>query len=178
MKSKLLHPLWLLVVWGAVAALGAAEEPKRDWPGVQFAEVRAFAWPADLMTEKVVSDALELKSGGIDPAGRRLSAAQVERLLRSVRRRPLGKRIAVSGCYWPRNAFVFYDGAGRATAAFEICFDCHGIFRLPATQGDIAPDFVELTKLFSELKLPFGTFESLAKAIARHREHDALLRKN
>ena len=178
MKSKLLHSLWLLFAFGALAALGAAEKPQRGWPGVAFAEVRAFAWPAELMTEQVVSDTLELKPGGIDPAGRRLSSAQVARFLRSARRKPLGKRVFVSGCYWPRNALVFYNAAGRAVAAFEICFDCHGAYRLPVARSEIAPDFVELTKLFSEVKLPFGTFASLAKAIARHQEHDALMRKN
>ena len=30
------------------------------------------------------------------------------------------------GCYFPRNAILFLDSAGRAFAYMEICFECHG----------------------------------------------------
>lgn len=31
------------------------------------------------------------------------------------------------GCYFPRNAILFFDSTGNSFAYIEICFECHGI---------------------------------------------------
>ena len=131
------------------------------WPGVPFAEVRAYAWPA---TEgeplnKVISDRGKLLPGVLNPKGVVLSKEQVRRLLATQRRRVETRR-TVSACYDPHNLFVFLDRRGRMVAFLEICFDCRNTRARPEDER-ADPDLPALAAIFSELKLPFGAQASL-----------------
>ncbi|MGH1517823.1 hypothetical protein [Chryseobacterium sp. JK1] len=39
--------------------------------------------------------------------------------------------VSTSGCFFPRNAILFYDKNDKVFAFFEICFECSGIESLP-----------------------------------------------
>ncbi|WP_129041294.1 hypothetical protein [Chryseobacterium sp. CH21] len=41
------------------------------------------------------------------------------------------KSVSSSGCFFPRNAILFYDESGKIFAYFEICFECSGIESSP-----------------------------------------------
>ncbi len=153
----------LLVLWlGAFAPVGFAA-----WPGLPFAEVRGYAWPADTKMERVVSDGGRLEPGVFNPQGAVLSKLQVRRLLVAQARR-VGRIKFRPMCYRPHNAFVFRNAAGRAVAFLEICFDCAEV-RLQPKDKRSNPDFETIARIFAELNLPTGnaTIERL-----RDRERD------
>ena len=137
----------------------AAEE----WPGVKFAEVRAYAWPDDgkHVEEDVILKDMALKEGVINKDGAELSTEQVKTLLAAV----TGKHpeYGVAACYMPHNAFVFYDADKKPVAFVEICFDCRGLRVMP--NGATKPvDLVALATIFKELKLPTGSKSELPAA--------------
>jgi hypothetical protein len=144
-----------------VALLCLAVTARADWPGVPFTEVRAYAWPLDLNTDKVILPGMQLHGRTLKKSGALLSADQTARLLAAQQRKVMQRPKAA--CYVPHNAFVFYDAKRQPVAFLEICFDCLGDRSGPALLLDGDPDFIALAKIFSELKLPFGRFKTFAE---------------
>jgi len=142
----------ILVISGFVFA-------QEQWPGVKYAEVRAYAWPTktrlDDEAEEVILKDMSLKDGVINKNGTKLSAEQTKRLLKAV----TGKHESnlASKCHIPHNAFVFYDAEKKPVAFVEVCFTCTGTRIQPA--GSAFPvDLAELATLFGELELPVGGY--------------------
>jgi hypothetical protein len=146
----------LLLFCGAAQLQGQTVAP---WPGRAFAEVRAFAWPDDHTTEAVIRLGGRLKPGVLNPEGALLSAEQVKRLQIAVVGQHKGSPSAL--CYYPHNAFVFYDAAKRPVAFVEVCFTCGGFRAAPRGAAQII-DEAALAALFGELKLPMGKYKDLA----------------
>lgn len=147
--------LFLSFLLSTVSLLGA--DP---WPGVEYAEVRAFVWeptktPAN---EALILDDFTFIAGVINKEGSPLTAEQVQRLFQAQSRRYAERRVA--GCYRPHNAFVFYDAQKKPVAFLEICFDCLGARSRPRDK-EADPDFVALATIFEELKLPFGEYKTV-----------------
>lgn len=163
------------IIWLFLAlCLTFVGETRAAWPGVEFAEVRAYAWPDSLRPDRVVSDKFELLPGTIRPAGRKLTRAQVRRVLTGLERRNPSDVYVVSGCYTPRNAFMFYNRKGQPVACLEICFDCGGSTLIPerAKNETYLLDYAAWTRVFHELGLPFGSYPNLKQALERQRERD------
>jgi hypothetical protein len=141
----------------AAFSLSAAE----PWPGVQFSEVRAYAWPDDRTTDAVILSGMKLKPGAINEGGTLLNADQVKRLQQAahiqVERVP-----DPAGCHIPHNAFVFYDAAKKPVACVEVCFMCDSHRQLPNPKPRfVAFNLPALAALFDELKLPMGMYPNL-----------------
>jgi hypothetical protein len=138
-----------------------AEDP---WPGVKFAEVKAYAWPGDQGGEAVILEGMSLKAGVMNPDGAVLTPEQVKRLLAAV----TGKHPAhaVADCHIPHNAFVFYDDAKKPVAFVEICFGCLSNRISPRPAAPVI-DLVALAAIFAEHKLPMGEYPDLA-AFKKH----------
>ncbi len=134
----------------------SSEEPV--WPGVQFTEVRAFAWPKDDDTKAVILENMTLKSGAINPVGAVLTPEQTKALISAV----TGKSpdYLFKGCYEPHNAFVFYDAAKKPVAFVEICFTCFS-HRITPKVTATRLDLVALAAIFDAQKLPMGVFPDL-----------------
>ena len=128
------------------------------WPGVPFAEVRAYAWPVKEQVGVVFSTVItkdgRLEPGALNPKGALLSKSQTDRLLAEQSRRLKGER-ARSGCYNPHNAFVFSDQQGKTVAFIEICFDCSNA-RIQPLDEDCDPQVPVWAEIFAELGLPTG----------------------
>jgi hypothetical protein len=127
-----------------------AEKP---WPGVPYSEVRAYAWPAKTGGTRVILPGIKLKAGVINDGGTLLSPQQVARLLTAVT--AMYPYHPEARCYYPHNAFVFYDSINTPVAYIEICFDCSGYRAEPKGTADNY-DLLALATIFDELKLPFG----------------------
>jgi hypothetical protein len=132
---------------------------KDTWPGVEFTEVRAYAWPNDDKTEAVILPGMALKPGAINKEGALLTADQVKRLLSAVREKHPPYPIAA--CRTPHNAFVFYNGAKQPVAFLEICFECRNYSVRPiAHESNI--DLISLASIFAEHRLPMGRYADAA----------------
>ncbi len=107
----------LLLLFCAVSA--AAGE---SWPGVQFTEVRAYAWSDDKKSEAIILDGMTLKPGVINKDGALLTATQTRRLLSAITSKHPWHPVAA--CHVPHNAFVFYNADHRPVAFVELCFGC------------------------------------------------------
>ncbi len=145
----------------ATASLLARDE----WPGVPYTEVRAFVWDAKIPvlvhSNHLIREDLSFVDGVLNPDGALLNASQVKRLLAAHARRL--KTETKAGCYYPHNAFVFFDAARKPVAYLEVCFDCTGSRTVPQDEQSGHPDYYALAELCAELKLPFGAYKS-AKA--------------
>lgn len=144
-------------LWVVLTCAVRAEE----WPGVPFAEIRAFAWSLNLNEEEVILPGMKVRAGALKNSGAVLSADQAARLLAAQKRKVMERPRAA--CYVPHNAFVFYNAKKEPVAFLEICFDCLGDRSGPALKAGGDPDFIALAKIFSELKLPFGRFKTFAE---------------
>ena len=138
------------------------------WPGVDYTEIRAFAWdPAKAgYPSKVIRDDFTFVDGVMNKDGTPLTADQALRFVTAARSRRF-ERFIWTGCYFPHNAFVFFNAAKKPVAYLEVCFDCL-IARANPPDKDIDPDFLTLATLCAELKLPFGrreTIKELEKSI-------------
>lgn len=129
------------------------------WPGVKFSEVRAFAWPDDKSTTKVILDGMSLKEGAINPDGALLTPEQTKALIKAV----TGKHpdYPVAMCHIPHNAFVFYDEAKKPAAFVEICFGCSS-HRIHPKGAAVNLDLVAIAAIFDGHKLPMGEYPDLA----------------
>lgn len=63
----------------------------------------------------------------------------------------------IAACYFPHNAFVFYNAEKKPVAFIEICFDCFGERILPKGAARRV-DLPALASIFVELKLPAGRY--------------------
>ena len=129
------------------------------WPGVQFTEVRAYAWPDDKETEAVILADKSLKPGVINKDGALLTPQQVKQLLAAV----TGKHEPhpVAGCHIPHDAFVFYDADKKPVAFVEICFGCLNHRVEPAGSAPVI-DLLALASILSAHKLPMGEYPDFA----------------
>ncbi len=141
---------FLLLLLSTLSLLG--DEP---WPGVPFTEVRAYAWRDDKETEAVILPGMTLKPGLINKEGALLIAEQVKVLLSAV----TGKHTwhPVAACFYPHNAFVFYDAAKKPVASIELCFGCFNHRIEPAGTSQYL-DFISLASLFGAHELPMGEY--------------------
>lgn len=129
------------------------------WPGVNYTEVRAFAWdPGATKSELLIRADMTFEEGVINKDGALLNAQQVKPLLAAQARRITSGLVA--GCYTPHNAFVFYNAEKKPVAFLEVCFDCLGVRPNPADDG-CEPDYVALATICAELKLSFGKHKSV-----------------
>lgn len=160
MKSPvlLLFLLWTLSLY--------ADE---KWPGVKYTEIRAYAWPKSVETDKVINQGVKLHRDVSNPDGARLSVDQEARLLAAIGSEHTPHRVAA--CYNPHHLFVFYDGE-KPVAYYEVCFSCGGFEFSP--QGAAKwNDMVALATIFDELKLfeEFG-LEHYKQRAKEHEEED------
>lgn len=130
-----------------------------QWPGNDFVEVRAYAWPIESMEnqkgEYVILEDMSLKPGAVNKDGTILSADQVRRLLLAVTGEH--KDHPIASCYMPHNAFVFYNAERKPVAFVEICFDCLSE-RIGPKGAARRADLPALASLFVELNLPVGSY--------------------
>jgi hypothetical protein len=109
------------------------EKRKGGFPGLEFAEVRAFAF--DLRV-----DGRPICMGPLDDDGSLcstvvgdgvvLSSEQTDLLLAIVRAK--GTYGDGSACFLPHHGFVFYDAAGVPVAELSLCFMCEMMRSSPA----------------------------------------------
>lgn len=124
-----------------------------NWPGVPFAEVRAYCY--DYTAEESPSFFVNgrMHRGVMNPHGAKLDAEQTKRLLDAVTVSQAKQER--TPCYKPHHAFVFYDKAGKVAAVFEMCFGCNRWVETP----NGAPEYINkeaLWKLCQDLGLPTG----------------------
>jgi len=134
------------------------------WPGVPYAEVRAYAYNPEngprvkdrsghvLMYETIWHDG-KLATSVINKSGTLLSATQIARLVQAITKKPSETSI-LTNCFDPHHAFVFYDAHRKAVAWVEVCFHCGNIQAHPSSPGELHPDMKALLKLSKQLKLP------------------------
>lgn len=130
-----------------------------SWPGVEFSEVRAFAWPDDKTTEAVILKGMSLKERAINPEGAALTPVQTKALIKAV----TGKHpdYPVAMCHIPHNAIVFYDKAKNPVAFVEICFGC-STHRIEPKGAARNIDLLAVAAIFDAHKLPMGQHPDLA----------------
>lgn len=156
-RRRLLQLLPLLPLLLQPAA-PAAETGAKPWPGVGFAEARAYAWSAKLAPGKLVLKDKTLLPGMIDPEGVTLSEAQVKRLQAAVTGKH--RHYQIARCHIPRHAVVFYDKDKKPVAFLEICLDCKSHRAEPAVAEYLDPGAI--ADLVAELKLPLGNYADAA----------------
>ncbi len=137
----------LLIASAMTAAAG--------WPP-HFVEVRGYSYnrvkpTGDRMYYPLFEDG-QLSRTVINKAGARLSASQVQRLLKAT----TGKHPFVTHamCFNPHHGFVFYDAANKPVAWVEVCFECSNIEYSPGGRNTCRADFTALLALSKELRLP------------------------
>lgn len=139
----------------------------KPWPGIKYAEVRAYAWPDDKTTQAVILPGMTLKPGVLNKDGAPLTPDQIKRLITAATVQ--GAAGAIAGCYIPHNAFVFYDAKKKPVAFVEVCFMCRAT-RIQPKVAEGKKDLLALATIFDELKLPMGEYPNLA---AFKKEYDA-----
>lgn len=160
----------LVVSCGSISyfGVGAAPSPapgtRVNWPGKPFTEVRAYCY--DYTAEKEGSFFINgrMHKGVMDPAGVKLSASQVNRLLEALT--VSQDKQARTPCYKPHHAFVFYGAKGEVVALFEMCFGCNKFVATP----DGLPEYVDtgaLYQLTGELGLPLGKGNAFYTEVCR-----------
>ena len=130
-----------------------------QWPGVPFAEVRAYYYQVNGGEEPIIKDG-KLHSSVVNKEGALLNATQTKRLIEARSLKVLYRRYK---CYSPRHGFVFYDRDKKPVAYIEVCLECIGSDTKPSRKGYL--DFPTVLDLIEELELPFGPQAGNAKAI-------------
>ena len=160
--DQLMKTLWIRFAMFAMVLWSGGVSAAEEWPGLPFAEVRAYAWPVDKTKGggRVIMPGMKLREDVINKDGAVLSPDQIKRLQAAV----TGDHAehGLMRCYSPHNAFIFYDTGKRPVAFVEICFDCVGSATEPPTAAKWK-DFSALAKIFVELKLPMGSWPDLEK---------------
>jgi len=98
------------------------ETAAKPWPGVEFTEARAFAWPAESEPKRLVQQDKSLLPGMANKDGAPLSSEQLKRLSAAVT--GTHPEYGLMRCYTPRHAIVFYDKDKKVVAFLELCLDC------------------------------------------------------
>jgi hypothetical protein len=128
-----------------------AEPPiPRDWPGVPYTAVRAYAYNHNGVLERPILAQGKLDESVVNKDGALLSRAQIKRLLAAVTGSHKPYELAM--CFEPRHAFVFYQRA-KPVAVIEVCFACRQIRKRP-TGEEYPVDLPALSELIRELKVP------------------------
>jgi hypothetical protein len=107
--------LWYLLL--VATGVGAAELP---WPGVEYAYVRGYLFRGDFPGETDI-----LVDGQINRTVEKIvpvSPKQVTRLTSAFRKEEENE--AISMCYEPHHAFIFFDTVGQPVARMNVCFEC------------------------------------------------------
>jgi hypothetical protein len=136
----------------ALLVFGASGATAQDWPGLPYAEVRAFAYNKTGFPDRLIIENGRLSGTVLNRHGVVLTAEQGRRLIAAVtgyRPRPETETM----CFDPRHAFVFYSAAKKPIAWVELCFDCSRALAEPSVDGQVY-DILALEKLASDLKLP------------------------
>jgi len=125
-----------------------------NWPGVDFVEVRAYAWrqSKDKDYRHIILDDMTFVPGVINPDGAVLTPEEVNRLRAPLTGNHPGYTRAM--CYVPHNAFVFYDAAKKPVAFLEICFSCYGTRPFSIKGVSHSVDLPALASIFAAHKLP------------------------
>ncbi|NUO48693.1 MAG: hypothetical protein HOV80_07540 [Polyangiaceae bacterium] len=101
-----------------------AKRPK-GFPGVPFAEVRAFAFDLENGARPICSGPLDEDGtlcSTVARPGVKLSAEQAKKLVALVQQK--SSFGGGSKCFLPHHGFVFYDEAGVPVADISVCFMC------------------------------------------------------
>lgn len=164
MNRRLLVTLGLLAIASAAAQDAASpvappappkqeseSAPSTDWPGVEYAEVRAYLYnPPETRRNRILSNG-KLHPAVVNPEGIKLDAARVKQLLQATYHRQPDR--SGSGCFLPHHGFVFYDRDGKAVADLSICFVCTRAEGRPYSET-IQWDMALLAQLIRDLGLP------------------------
>ncbi|MCW1916286.1 hypothetical protein OJ996_22040 [Luteolibacter sp. GHJ8] len=128
------------------------------WPDVEYAELRGYLyfpggkWIQSWEGREPILKEGKLHPNVVNPEGAKLSPAQAERLLKSVR--PCTASVKGDACFLPHHGFVFHDKAGKPVAALSICFLCELGHAHPGEIIASSWEFEELETLITELGLP------------------------
>jgi hypothetical protein len=109
------------------------ERRKGAFPGVAFAEVRAFAFDLEVSERPMCGAPLDADGSlcsTVERPGVVLSAEQ-SRLLVDLLKKPATYGPG-SKCFLPHHGFVFYDAAGVPVADVSLCFMCNMVAGRPA----------------------------------------------
>lgn len=137
--------LLFLVILSPALAFG-----EKQWPGVEFTEVKGYIYSVNPLTgTDIVSD------GKLNPSVEkvvRLSPKQVPRIALAIHEQEKGGVVAL--CYEPHHAFVYFDKLGRPVAWMELCYKCNQWSSFPALPENKIVKLPALTPLCRELGLP------------------------
>ncbi len=138
----------------------------KGFPGVAFAEVRAYAF--DLRVAEMPVCGMPLDADGtlcdtVEQPGVVLSPAQTKLLVGMLKKKSTWG--SGSSCFLPHHGFVFYDAEGVPVAEISLCFMCEMMATAPGipgakklgTQNDYglnAKSTAQLRGLCRELGLP------------------------
>jgi hypothetical protein len=122
-----------------------------DWPGVEYAEVRAYLYnPGDSEHDAIVEDG-KLHPTVEDAEGMKLNAAQTGKLLAALRNKaPDGS----GSCFIPHHGFVFHDASGKPVASVSVCFLCESGRADPGGHSMRTWDWAALSSVLGEAGLP------------------------
>lgn len=152
-----------LLVLALIACLPSVL-PAAEWPGLKYAQVRAYFYNTDSEHDRRLLKDGKLDASVTNPAGRTLTATETKRLLALINRgappHPL------TPCYVPHHGFVFYNGWGRPVAVFEFCLQCFKATPSPNTAGPYY-DYPALADFLVQLGLPIGPKFATAQAYRR-----------
>lgn len=134
--------------------LGATRISAADWPGLKYAEVRAYFYNADsAQSRHLITHDGKLDRSATPAGGVILNTAQAAQLLAAIN---VGtKPHPVTSCYVPHHGFVFYNSWGRRVASFEFCLECLKATAEPPNAGPFY-NYPALADLLAELKIPLG----------------------
>jgi hypothetical protein len=156
--------LALAIVVSLARILGAEAPASKggiSWPGVKYDKVVAYYFTAkpeahefSVMSERGL---LEPELAAHKAKEKKMSPAEVDRLLKATFSFAPEYRWPKSACYNPHHVFVFYDKGGKAVAAYEICLECLGCIFWPEPKEKIeAVDYIGISKLLGGLGLGPG----------------------
>jgi hypothetical protein len=133
-----------------------------NWPAVEYAEVRAYLYNPGENRKNLILHEGKLHPEVANPEGIKLDAAQIERLLATLRNKA-ANGVGV-GCFEPHHGFVFYDRDGKPVADLTVCFLCiqgvarPGQYRMTTWEWDL------LKQLVRDLGLPVFKDDEEAEA--------------
>lgn len=135
------------------------------WPGVEYAEVRAYYLDPSSPGKGPIAIDGKLQPNVADREGATLNADQTKRLIAAITSQVL---YSPAKCYIPRHWFVFYDHDRKPVAVVEICLECMEDVIKPHAEGFV--DFPAVADLLEELKLPLGDSFTDAKTYRNRRK--------
>lgn len=137
------------------------------WPGVEYAEARAYYYNASGEDGAPLVKDGELHKSVVNKGGTVVPPEQVKALLTILNTRKL--KSLRPACYRPRHGVVFYDRDKKVVAFYEVCFEC----LLQRSEPDgIAPltHLPSVADLFENLKLPISPHGKTAQNVRKEWE--------